>query len=165
MVFFVKGCGLAAFHKSESDSFRESHSERFQVFNTAFWKLGESSGITPETLLRCVSTDRVAAFILQTKDHWGCASEDPALRRFLDADLAILGATQPRYAEYARQVWLAAVLGGGQADRQEMVHFFDFMVFSSRITISTTHALAPGSVFLTTNIRVDICGNFGCCLV
>lgn len=73
----------------------------------------ESSGITPETLLRCVSTDRVAAFILQTKDHWGCASEDPALRRFLDADLAILCAPQPRYAEYARQVWLAAVLGGG----------------------------------------------------
>eukprot|EP00668_Euglena_longa_P003053 GGOE01003565.1.p1 GENE.GGOE01003565.1~~GGOE01003565.1.p1 ORF type:complete len:213 (-),score=46.21 GGOE01003565.1:153-791(-) len=50
--------------------------------------------------------DRIADFILQTKDHLSCSSDDPALRLFLDADLAILAAPRPRYEEYCRQVRL-----------------------------------------------------------
>eukprot|EP00667_Euglena_gracilis_P023161 EG_transcript_26055 len=87
--------------------------------------------------------DRVAAFILQTKDHWGCASEDPALRRFLDADLAILGAPQPRYAEYARQV------------RQEYGHLSPEDFRSGRSAF-LRHALQRPHLFLTTEFR-EVC--------
>ncbi|MEO5930087.1 MAG: hypothetical protein ABIR47_09145, partial [Candidatus Kapaibacterium sp.] len=84
----------AWFHDIVYDTRRddnEEHSARYA--RDSLRRLG-----TPESLV-----ERVAGLILFTRDH-GAPADDADALLFLDADLAILGASGDRYRDYSRAI-------------------------------------------------------------
>eukprot|EP01080_Neovahlkampfia_damariscottae_P008941 gene8941-890_t len=103
-----------------------------------------------ETKLKQEDIDRVSNFILSTKNHLSCKSNDNSLLLFLDFDLLILGSSKNEYLEYSNNImneFLPKLSNNQEEFKKKRIDFLKKMIkfenlFFSKIIIQKYQKLA-----------------------